>query len=284
MQSVARRCGALLVQALQHETGAWYFVLAKPIADGVAYLHPDCTTDYRRDGRLWLRAEKALRGRRRFLDFYVPALADEFAYYLIKKVLKHDFTAQHLQRLRDLYVRSPQECTARMRRFWPAKNVRAIVSALLQNDLWRMRWYLPSLSAELLASPPVERWSARTAQFAREWKRRASRVAHPTGLSIIIRGGSSSQRSQLATALETNLRPAFRRTVVTGEDSVAYSQWLWLAMVRSTLVIRQMPSSPPNFSAQNQICFDLAEAPNVRSATDAVLHWMSRRLHSRIGG
>ena len=28
---VAGRCGALLVQAIRHETGAWYFVLAKQV-------------------------------------------------------------------------------------------------------------------------------------------------------------------------------------------------------------------------------------------------------------
>ena len=57
---VARRCGALLVQAIRHETGAWYFVLAKQEGGAVAYLHPDCTTDYRREGRLWLEAEPVL--------------------------------------------------------------------------------------------------------------------------------------------------------------------------------------------------------------------------------
>ena len=285
LQSVARRRGALLVQALQHETGACYFVLAKPVADGVAYLHPDCTTDYRRDGRLWLRADEILRGRRRFLNFYVPASADEFLYYLIKKVLKLDFTAQHLQHLRDRYERSPQECTKRMTRFWPAKTVRTVVSALLENDLWRLRWNLPSLSAELLASPLIEPLSARATQWAREWKRRVSRVARPTGLTIVIHGGNASQRPELAAALETNLRPAFRRTVVTGDDSSVRALHRWHAMVRSTLVIRHRASSPPGLFAPNQICFDLAEAPlNVRSATEAALHWLSRRLQNRVAG
>ncbi len=285
LQSVARRCGALLVQALQHETAACYFVLAKPIADGVAYLHPDCTIDYRRDGRLWLRAEEVLRRRRRFLNFYVPAPAQEFLYYLIKKVLKQDFTARHFQRLRDTYASSPQECTARMSRFWPENRVRAVVSALLQNDLRRLRWNLPSLSAELLASPPIEPPSARTAHWARECGRRMSRLAHPTGLTIVIRGGSSSQRSELATALATNLRPAFRRTAVIGEDSATSALQRWHAMVCSTLVIRHLASSPLSIFAPNQISFDLTDAPpTARFATDAALRWLARRLQSRIGG
>jgi hypothetical protein len=285
LQSVTRRCGALLVQALHHETGAWYFVLAKPVADGVAYLHPDCTTDYRRDGRLWLEADAVLRGRRPFLNFYVPAVADEFAYYLIKKVLKHDFTAQHLQRLRDLYARSPQECTVRMTRFWPAKTARNIVAALLQDDLWRLRWNLPSLSAELLASPPIEPLSARAAHWATECVRRASRVANPTGLTIVIHGGNPPQRSELTAALETNLRPAFRRTFVTCEGSAVHAVHRWYATLRSTLVIRQRASSPPGVFVRNQLSIDMTDAPpTARSATDAALRWLARRLRDRIGG
>ena len=132
-----------------------------------------------------------------------------------------------------------------MTRVWPAKTVRTVVSALLENDLWRLRWNLPSLSAELHASSLIEPLSARTTQWAREWKRRVSRVAHPTGLTIVIHRGNASQRPELATALETNLRPAFRRTVVIGEDSAMHPLRRWHAMMRSTLVIHQRASSPP---------------------------------------
>ena len=87
---VARRCGALLVQAIQHETGAWYFVLAQQVNGEVAYLHPDCSTDYRRDGRLWLAAEQFSKNRQRYKTFFVPAMADEFLNYLTKKILKQE--------------------------------------------------------------------------------------------------------------------------------------------------------------------------------------------------
>lgn len=284
LQSVTRRCGAMLVQAMQHETGAWYLVLAKPVAGGVAYLHPDCTADYRRNSRLWLRADEVLAQPRRLADFYLPAVPDEFLYYLIKKVLKQDFTEQHLRRLRELYAVSPDECSQRMRRFWPANRVRTVVPALLESDIWRMRWYLPSLLAELLTAPPIERLSARIAQWAREWQRRASRVAHPTGLSIAIRGGSSAQRSELATALERNLRPAFRRTFVMGDDGATHAIWRWKARVRSTLVIRQMASSPTTFFARDHICYDfLQTSPDVETATRTALKWMAARLQTRLG-
>ena len=101
---VARRCGALLVQAIRHETGAWYFVLAKQEGSAVAYLHPDCSTDYRRDGRLWLAADEVLKNRQRYKTFFVPSIADEFLYYLSKKILKQRITEPELQRIGALYL------------------------------------------------------------------------------------------------------------------------------------------------------------------------------------
>ena len=283
LRAVARRCGAALVQAIQHETEACYYALAKPAQNAVAYLHPDCTTDYRREGRLWLRAEELLAGRRRLAEFYVPAAADELLYYLIKKVLKHDFTAQHLRRLRDLYAIAPEECSARMRQFWPAKSTLTVVRALQENDLWQLRWYLPLLTAELLSSPPVEGWPGRPAQRAREWRRRAARVVHPTGLSIAVSGGSSTQRAELAAALERNLRGAFRRSVVIHEGGQAGAMWQWAARVRSTLVVRKMDSVPTGLLTRDQECFNISEAlPDVETATNMVLQRLKRRLEKRL--
>ena len=42
----------------QHETRACYFVIAKDDGSEIGYLDPDCATDYRTHGRLWLSAEK----------------------------------------------------------------------------------------------------------------------------------------------------------------------------------------------------------------------------------
>src|SRR5208283_306085 len=181
---VAHRCGAQLVQAIQHETGACYFVLAKQAGDEIAYLHPDCSTDYRRNGRLWLQADEVLEKRQRYKRFFVPKTADEFQYYLVKKVLKRDVTEGHMQRLAALYIARPEECDERLRRFWPEKTVGGLVSAVVRHDLAWMQSHLPTLSAELWESDPVEGWSRRVTQRLREWRRWAERVASPTGLSI----------------------------------------------------------------------------------------------------
>ena len=283
MQSVARRCGALLVQAIQHETGAWYFALAKQIGDEVAYLHPDCTTDYRRNGRLWLRAEKLLAGRRRLPEFWAPAAADEFEYYLIKKVLKQHIEPDQLQRLRQLYLCNPAECSARMRRIWPAHSVGAIVSTLLSNNVARMRSQLPRLLRELQASKPLERQARRAMQFLREWRRWLRRMLRPTGMGIAVCGGSQRQRSDFAAGLEARLRPAFRRTRVVDSAGPSAAVRHWLERVRSTLVIRTLAAERgPDFGGE-QVVLHLQpdEQPDLDLATQVVLAGMANRVMAR---
>jgi hypothetical protein len=280
---VAEQCGALVVQAIQHETGAWYFALAKQVQGGVAYLHPDCTTDYRSRGRLWLRAEELLAGRRRCLELSVPAAAGEFEYYLIKKVLKQQIDCEQLWRLRQLYLSSPAECCARMRRRWPAQSVGAVISAMLLSDVARMRWHLPRLLRDLQASAPLENRWARMLQAAREGRRWIRRALHPTGMSVTICGGRRQQRDEFAACLEEQLRPAFRRTRVVDSAGPTAAVCVWLAWVRSTLVIRNLASSPGLRFGLGQVVFhlDSRQTPDVDSATRVVLEWMASRVAKR---
>jgi len=283
LQATAQRSGAMLVQTIQHETGAWYFVLAKPVDGGVAYLHPDCTTDYRRDGQLWLKADELLSRRRKCKSFFVPAIADEFVYYLIKKVLKQGVSREEWQRLRTLYVAHPEECCKQMKRFWHADTVRAIASAVVRDDSDWMRWHLSCLCVELKECVPIEPWNSRAAQRARECKRQVDRAMHPTGLRIAIAGGSATQRNELATVLERALRPAFRRTRLVEARGQGFAPGEWLAEVRSTLVIGTQDKRAPESVPGGPICIDLCgiEQLDIDAVARGVLQFMAERLQKR---
>jgi len=269
---VAGRCNALWVQAIQHETGAWYFILAKQMGSAVAYLHPDCTTDYRRDSRLWLEAEQALKKRQRYKTFFVPAIADEFWYYLTKKILKQEITGEQWQRIAALYLSRPEECSERIRRFWSEKTTESLVGVLARQEIDWMRFYLPALLAELRASVPVENWWERAKQRLREWRRKVERAVNPTGLGVAVCGGTEQQRAKLATALEENLRPAFRRTVICAEETTGDSPWgalaFWLARVRSTLVIRKKQLPGRGRLERDEIGFVFAETAVDEAASE----------------
>jgi hypothetical protein len=279
LRAAARQSDALLVQAMQHETTAWYYVLGKQVGTRVAYLHPDCSTDYRRDGRLWLGEEDVLRRRRRVGQIFLAARADEFLYYMIKKVLKQEIDDAQLQRLRDLYVACPEECGARVRRFWSGERVSGVVSAVVSGNVWRLKWEMPALLRELELSARVECGCARAVQRAGEWRRRARRAIHPTGLVVSVSGGSAHQRDDFAAALQANLRPAFRRTTIIEATRIASPIRHRLAVARSTLVIRKIAAPSGIAFRRNQLCFELSEVPtDIVFATRMVLKSMAERV------
>jgi hypothetical protein len=285
LQEVAERCGAMLVQAMQHETEACYFVLARQVGCEVAFLHPDCSAGYRRDGRLWMKAAPVLRERRRRKSLYVPAVGDEFQYYLIKKILKQNLSDAELERLRALYLSDPEECCKRVWRSWSRRTSGKLVSALMRHDLAWIRSQLPSLRAELQRSDRLENARKRGEQTLHEWRRWTRRIANPTGLSIGLCGGSAKHRADVAMALERSLRPAFRRTRIIEEceGRTWMDLSLWLAKVRSTLVIRKREAVKRRTWSRDELCFDLDDATE-RSAefiTGEVLEWMAERLRKR---
>ena len=219
LAQAARRAGGRLIQAMPHETTACYFVIAKDDGSEIGYLDPDCATDYRGHGRLWLSAEAILARRRRCEDFYVPAAPDEFAYYLIKKVLKRSLDAFQLRRLRRLYQLAPLTCCAEALRFWSLATVRRLERALVASDLAWFESHMLSLLAELNASDPVESLGKRVVQKIESAARVVGRILRPTGMSVLVCGGANEQRSAIATGLVQQLAPAFRWTATVHLDA-----------------------------------------------------------------
>jgi len=215
----------------------------------------------------------------------VPAIADEFLYYLTKKILKKQINLEHMQRLAALYMSCPEECSEGVRRFWSDETIRAMVAALLHHDIGWMRIHIAKLLSELRASDPVEsRWK-RAQQYGREWRRRFERVTCPAGLNLSVTGGTTKQRDELARALEENLRPAFRRTVIRDEATgwdLGGVVAIWLATVRSTLVIRKQAGVETEALERERVRFILPQEQDLERATRATLEYLAARLQRRM--
>ncbi len=246
LAQAARDAGAWLIQAMQHETSACHFVLAKDDGREIGYFDPDCTDDYRKQGRLWLSAEQVLARRRRRKSVYVPAVADEFTYYLIKKVLKQSVTDFQVRRLRHLYQRDPAACREGILKFWSVATVRAAEKALVVSDLGRLQSHLPDLLAELKTSALMEGLGKRVAQRFEDGMRVILRVLRPTGMSVLVCDGEREQRSAIAEALLQQLSPGFRGVAnlqldVAGtsgrQASFRLALKILLARIRSTFVV-----------------------------------------------
>ncbi len=206
------RLGAAVVQWMQHESTAHYVVLA---ADGRGapwdFLAVDVSSDYRRNGRVFYCGQEILASRRRDRQFWVPAPALEFGYYLVKQVAKRSFSEEHGRRLTELYNQDPTGCDRELTRFWRGDNVRLIRSLAWSGEWDRVRELLPSLRAELLLPGTVrELWSC-VRYWAADGRRRFRRWRVPTGVHVVLLGADGSGKSTILPALGEALAPAFRR-------------------------------------------------------------------------
>lgn len=258
---VANFAGGQLVQAIQHETTANYFVLAKQEGPRIVYLQPDLTTDYRRRRRLWLRANRIFLQVRRQHDFFAASPSDEFIYYLVKKICKDAMSSSQLERIGVLFRASPHTCHQELLKFWPVDSVQRMEAALSTLDLDWFRSTLKTLRAELEASSPTEPLLQRWMNECRNLKRLMHRLIHPTGMFLRLSGTDESKFHMLAAALRANLAPAFRRSWIIQQElcpsNVEASSWIrrvppilrrlrlrlriQLAKVRSTLIIELAP-------------------------------------------
>jgi phosphotransferase family enzyme len=280
----ARRAGGLLVQAIEHETTATYFVLAG-LRDGeLSYLDIDCYTDYRRNGRTWLRADEVITARQKRANFYVPSTKDEFTYYLVKKVLKRSISLRQLAKLSDLFAQRRRECRASMARFFP-QQAHALESAILRQDLSWFEQQMPVLNRDLFGSRSLERPPQFCAAKLGEAARWVRRVAQPTGMWIESAGGLRT-----AEDLAASLSPAFRRTAVlpAGTNPLKRLASVVLGRVRSTLVISVNGNLSQSRAARRflrSVAPEMKLAPKEagqEEAWGAILRFLAGRMEGRM--
>lgn len=215
--AIAKSCGARLVQYLQHETTAGYFVLARLDGHNIHYLHPDSSSDYRRNGRLWIHAEKLLSRRRRHAHhFWVASAADSFHYYLIKKLDKQGISAAQANELALRYGEDYGMCRERLYDLLPAEDARMLELALNGNQPFEGgSWQhiiarLPYLRQALHANAGKISWKKRMTDGLLDIRLKWQRLRQPTGLSIVFLGPDGSGKSTLIDAVSAELSQAFR--------------------------------------------------------------------------
>ena len=210
--TVSVRCDAQLVQCIRHETTATYFVVARLHGDGVSYLQPDASADYRRRGRLWLRADEIVsRRRRHHRGFWVPSAADAFAYYLIKKIDKGALDSSQARQLSARYEEDPRGCDEILRTLLPADAARMIEHAVHSADWTAVISSLPALKPALHRRAAREPLRKCVRNVWAELCRIVGRVLRPTGLSVAFLGPDGSGKSTLVAKVSVELNQTFRR-------------------------------------------------------------------------
>ena len=205
------RLGADLVQWIQHESTAHYFVLATAVGAQWEFLAVDASSDYRRNGRVFYGGEEILSARRQERGFWVPAPAHEFGCYLVKKIAKRALSDNHGRRLTQLYYQDPSACKREIARFWRGESVSIVGRAAASGD-WRVvQAHLSSLRRGILWPRTIgELWSAGR-YWAADAGRRLRRWRAPTGVHVVLLGPDGSGKTSIVSALGAALAPGFRR-------------------------------------------------------------------------
>ncbi|MGI9534988.1 MAG: dTMP kinase, partial [Thermodesulfobacteriota bacterium] len=204
-----------LVQLIEYESSCFLFILAIRNGNGIQYLHVDTSTDYRRDGRIFFTAEHFNRLRQRWNGLNIISPEGEFAYQLVKGVLKGQTRDYHKVRFNELiqmlgFKRSKKIATDLFGRKLGSK----AVSWISENDWVKMESNHDDLKKGLLwktiKKDPFNPLRYRLLEI----KRVIKRILHPTGLFVVLLGPDGSGKSTLINNMMTSLSGAFRKTAV----------------------------------------------------------------------
>lgn len=206
---------ARLVQVLQHEQTAWFYVFAWENEQGkIDFIHPDICGDYYRDGRRLLTAEEVLadrvlpRGRDGIeLQFYVPRPSMAFIYYLLKRIDKADLSGDRGAYLTAVWRQDPEGSERQVRRFWSGDDATQIIKAADSGDWSHLQ--LPRLRNKLHSKVG---WQPSWGMG--ELVRIQRRLRQPTGVWVAFLGPDGSGKSTVIRRVREDLGPAFRRTRV----------------------------------------------------------------------
>ncbi len=233
-----------VVQMLQHEPVAFFYVVVRFEVDGVCILQPDICTDYYRNGVKLLSAEELLQDTVYAIDeagrskrFRILASEKEFIYYLLKKIDKGAIDEVQFGHLRAQFLKHPEGASAQVRRFWSEKSLESIQKTFEANNLSEMQREFPLLRHELHGS-----FSFSLKDAFKRFLLRVRRCLNPTGFVIQIEQGDDSSGT-LAKDLFELLGGAFRRQYHIDLSKTGRLAWLALptrvlkARICSTLVI-----------------------------------------------
>lgn len=232
--------GGRVVQGLEHEKDAVYYVLHRTCGRRPAFAALDVSADYRRNGRVFFTADEILRDRRPLGDIDEPPTGIQFGCYLIKKILKADLTPEHGRQLSVLYAADPTAGGGQLRRFFGERDGALVAAAAHSGDWTLVQARIRSLRHSLLWRTARRDVLGAGRYWLGEMRRRVERVARPTGLLVEFCGPDALQNAGVMERVALDLAPAFRRTMrlnrpeaLPPRDALRVRTWL----VRSTLVL-----------------------------------------------
>ena len=198
VRGVARSCGWVVVQSIEHEVNATYTVIADPERPEQR-IALDVRSHFTQGPRCLVSDTILLRDRNRREDGYVVASpAAECVYRLAKAVSTSAEARDHLERVRDLVRAAPGPCEAAF------TEVFGDTGRSLEDWIVDSFTQLGALRRHLHARHP-----ARARLGLREAARLTRRALHPPGIHLAVLGPDGAGKTTLLEDLSDAARPAF---------------------------------------------------------------------------
>ena len=201
------RQGYQPIQLLNHAVHSYAVIFGWMERSALRTVMLDIAFEHRQCGLIWRSADELVAGRQKPGEFWVAAPEVEFAYLLVKKLLKDNWKAARNRRFRVLAERLGRgRAEAVIAGIFGGRRKRSILEACLNG------------TPELALRPLRRRflWTALAgkpfslARYAIEdGLRLGRRWLKPTGLTLAIEGGTAAGRRQAAARLADWLSPAF---------------------------------------------------------------------------
>jgi thymidylate kinase len=207
--------GIRLVQCLQHESTAFFYVLGwRGPENQLLFLQIDVCADYYRNGRYFLSASEMLSERLKIEQssdgtggYFVPTARHAFLYYLVKKIEKGSIDERQGSYLSAAWATDPKGGQSEVERFFSGDLLKAVVKAASSSHWTPIEQALP-----LLRNALHRRLRQQRRSILPEIVRHLDRYGRPTGVSIAFLGPDGSGKSSVVRQCLKDLLPAFRET------------------------------------------------------------------------
>jgi thymidylate kinase len=209
MQDFASNYGMQLIQCLEHESTAKYFVLSDRIDHSI--ICPDFCSSFIRDKRLLIKNEELMENRTSYMvqDEELSTLVPEyeFLYYLLKKIDKNSLDIKACEHL----VLQFRGCNTEklldvLRGYFSNTSIELIISAFEKGTIDQINQQITLLRRELYRKKKIKFSHA----FA-DLKLKVKRLVFQTGLSVAILGTDGSGKSTVIRGLSEHLKKGFRK-------------------------------------------------------------------------
>jgi len=197
-----------VVQMIQHEIVAFYYVVYKITEGRCIYIKPDICTDYYRKGRKLLSATDLLKDIRVAPQggFNVLAPEKEFIYYLLKKIDKRSLSQEQFEHIYNSYTVSPDKAMVEASAFWAGSNLDILRKSFAEKNYEYLNANLKELQQGIHEAKKMS-----FVDKCRNYALKIKRILQPTGLNIAIMGPDGSGKTTVIEQLEQDMGEAFRR-------------------------------------------------------------------------